>query len=113
MLRRGKGTGIVNDERGAAMAEYAPLLVVIALAVMFSVTFIGPWVSEQVTDASVYLDDGACPPDWKLTDHFPDKKGPLQDKNEDGLACVKKDIPGQGNTGNGNNVKDNNRGPSS
>lgn len=95
------------------MAEYMPLLAVIALLVMFSITFIGPWVGEQLNDASVYLDDDACPPNWALVSETPPKKGPLLDKNSDGLACVKEGIPGQGNTGKGQNVKDNNRGPSS
>lgn len=113
MLRRGN-SGIIRDQRGAAMAEYAPLLIIIALLVMFSVAFIGPWVSEQVIDASVPLDDGACPPNWTLTAKIPDKNGNDKvNKNGDDLVCVKKGIPGNGNTGTGKNVKDNNRGPGS
>ena len=113
MLRRGK-SGIIRDERGAAMAEYAPLLIIIALLVMFSVAFIGPWVSEQVIDASVPLDEGACPPNWTLTAKIPKKNDQDVDKNGDKLACVQNGIPGNGNTKNGNsNVKDNNRAPGS
>ena len=114
MLGRGNSTGIVRDERGAAMAEYAPLLIIIALLVMFSVAFIGPWVSEQVIDAAVPLDDGSCPPGWGLTYEIPAKKGgQVVDMNEDNMACVKNPIRGNGNTGQGKNAKDNNRGPGS
>jgi len=113
MLRRGN-SGIVRDERGAAMAEYAPLLIIIALLVMFSVAFIGPWVSEQVIDAAVPLDDESCPPGWRLTYEIPAKKGgQVVDMNEDTMACVKNGIPGNGNTNGHENVKDNNRGPGS
>ena len=111
MLRR--GTGIIGDEHGAAMAEYLPLLAVIALLVMFAVAFVGPWVGNQVIDASVALDDSACPPGWKLTwNTTPKKNGPGVDTNNDGMACIKK-LPGDGdgNTGKIKNVKDNFRGP--
>jgi len=111
MLRR--GTRIIGDEHGAAMAEYLPLLVIIALLVMFAAAFVGPWVSDQVIDASVALDDSACPPGWKLTwNTTPKKNGPGVDTNNDGMACIK-DLPGDGdgNTGNIKNVKDNFRGP--
>ena len=110
MLRR--GTGIIGDEHGAAMAEYLPPLAVIALLVMFAVAFVGPWVGDQVIDASVALDDSACPPGWSLVTKIQAKKnGPNVDKNNDGMACVKNDIPGNGNTSANKNVKDNFRGP--
>jgi Flp pilus assembly pilin Flp len=111
MLRR--GPGIIDDEHGAAMAEYVPLLAIIALLVMFAVAFVGPWASDQVIDASVALDDSACPPGWKLTWNTTSKKnGQVVDKNNDNMACVKY-LPGDGdgNTGNIKNIKDNFRGP--
>ena len=105
MVRRG-------NEDGAAMAEYIPLLAVIAVIVVVAVSFVGPWVRETVIDASVPLDNGACPTHWTLTSlPVPSKKNdhPI-DKNNDQMACVK-NVSGNGNTGGGANVKDNNRGP--
>lgn len=118
MLRRGiRGrTGPINDDHGAAMAEYMPLLAVIAVLVIFTVSFFGPWVSEQLVDASLPFDEYGCPSGWDPRDVTsttppPTKKnGKSVDTNGDHYVCVK-DIPGngQGNTGGGQNVKDNNR----
>ena len=117
MLQRGiRGrTGPINNDHGAAMAEYMPLLAVIAVLVIFTVTFFGPWVSEQLVDASLPFDEYGCQSGW---DPWDVRKGPPPAKkngkpantNGDDYVCVK-DIPGngQGNTGGGQNVKDNNR----
>jgi Flp pilus assembly pilin Flp len=117
MLRRGKArrAELAGNDHGAAMAEYVPLLAVIALLVVLAVTFAGPWVSEQLIDASVPLDAGACPTGWQATREPSYKKnGQNADRDGDGWACVKT-IPGNGdgNTGDGENAKDNNRGPGS
>lgn len=50
-----------GSEAGAVAAEYAPLLVVIAVLVVLAMSFIGPWVSRQLSDASEPLDPGASP----------------------------------------------------
>ena len=44
-------TARIRNERGNAMAGYTPLLAVIALLLFFSVSYLGPWVSEQFIDA--------------------------------------------------------------
>ncbi len=97
------------------MAEYIPIIAVIALLVMFAASFIGPWVGERLIDPTVALDEDACPTGWDVTNagFEPGKKnGKDVDKNGDSFVCVKK-IPGNGNNGAGYNIKDNNRGPSS
>jgi Flp pilus assembly pilin Flp len=102
-----------RNQAGAAMAEYVPLLAVIALLVLFAVAFIGPWVAERLIDPTVPLDASACPTDWSLTQASLHKKnGQPADQDGDGWACSKT-IPGngEGNTGNDDNVKDNKRGP--
>ena len=114
MLRRGmrSRTGSINDERGASMAEYMPLLGVVAILVIVAVTFLGPWVSEQLGDASVPFDPDSCPPGWALTyANTVDKKtGQDVNMNGDPFVCVKHVAEnGEGNTGVGTNVKDNNR----
>jgi Flp pilus assembly pilin Flp len=93
------------------MAEYVPLLAVIALLLVFAVSFFGPWVSERLLDAAAPLH--GCPPPFTLT--YPDSPPPTahgvdRDLNGDGYLCVQV-IParGNGNTGEKVNVKDNNR----
>jgi Flp pilus assembly pilin Flp len=119
MLRRGISVraGSAGNEHGAAMAEYVPLLAVIALLLVFAVSFFGPWVSERLLDATAPLH--GCPPPFTLS--YPDSSIPPptahgvdRDLNGDGYLCVQ-EIPanGNGNTGISYNVKDNNRGPSS
>ena len=98
------------------MAEYVPLFGVIAILVIVTVTFFGPWVSEQLVDASLPFDAYGCPSGWdphEITSETPapaHKNGKPVNKNGDDWVCVK-DIPGngQGNTGADENVKDNNR----
>ena len=107
MVRRG-------NEDGAAMAEYIPLLAVIAVIVVVAVSFVGPWVRETVIDASVPLYN-TCPPSWDRMDagFEPEKKNGIDaNTNGDPFVCVK-EIPGggNGNTGARYNIKDNNRPP--
>ena len=114
MPRRGTGVrvGLARDENGAAMAEYLPLLAVIALLVMFAVWFVGPWVGDQLVDAAVPL--RGCPPAFTLVTPEdpppPSANGVDRDLNGDGYLCVQ-EVPGNGsgNTGVRYNVKDNNR----
>ncbi len=113
MLQRGTGVraGLAGDEHGAAMAEYLPLLAVIALLVMFAVSFVGPWVGGQLVDAAVPLH--GCPPPFALVTPKhplpPSVHGVDRDLNGDGYLCVQ-EVPGKGNgnTGVRYNVKDNN-----
>ena len=61
----------LRDERGAAMVEYAPLLALIALAVLVSLSLFGPWVSDQLSvgGLSIGYGDyvaGECPTDWGM-----------------------------------------------
>ena len=113
MPRRGTGVrvGLARDENGVAMAEYLPLLAVIALLVMFAVSFVGPWVGDQLVDAAVPLH--GCPPAFGLVTHEdsqpPSAHGVDRDLNGDGYLCVQ-EVPGNGNgnTGVRYNVKDNN-----
>lgn len=113
MLRRGKArrAELAGNDHGAAMAEYMPLLAVIALLIFFAVSFIGPWVSERLLDAAAPLH--GCPPPFTLTmdrAHMP--PGVDRDLNGDGWLCMQ-EVPGngngKGNTGHTYNVKDNNR----
>jgi Flp pilus assembly pilin Flp len=61
-----------GSENGAVAAEYAPLLVVIAVLVVIAMSFIGPWVGRQLSDASDPLDAGAAPALVRVTgDAFP------------------------------------------
>ncbi len=114
MPRRGTRVRVdlVRDENGVAMAEYLPLLAVIALLVMFAVAFVGPWVGNQLVDAAVPLH--GCPPAfWLVTPEDPkppSAHGVDRDLNGDGYLCVQ-EVPGNGdgNTGVRYNVKDNNR----
>ncbi len=93
------------------MAEYLPLLAVIALLVMFAVAFVGPWVGDQLGDAAAPLH--GCPPAFALVTPDPpppSAHGVDRDLNGDGYLCVQ-EVPGNGdgNTGVRYNVKDNNR----
>jgi Flp pilus assembly pilin Flp len=113
MLRRGKArrAGSAGNERGAAMAEYVPLLAVIALLLVFAISFFGPWVSERLLNAAAPLH--GCPPPFALTmdrKHMP--PGVDRDLNEDGWLCIQQvrgNGNGKGNTGHTYNIKDNNR----
>ena len=113
MHRRGTGVrvGLARNENGVAMAEYLPLLAVIALLVMFAVAFVGPWVGDQLVDAAVPLH--GCPPAFGLVTSEdpqpPSVHGVDRDLNGDGYLCVQ-EVPGRGNgnTGVRYNVKDNN-----
>lgn len=86
-----------------------PLLGVIAILVILAVTFLGPWVSDQLGDATVPLDPDACPTGWNhsYANTIETKKDRRQ-QNGDQYVCVKM-IPGKGNTGDYKNVKDNKR----
>ncbi len=113
MPRRGTDVrvSLARDENGAAMAEYLPLLAVIALLVMFAVAFVGPWVGDQLVDAAVPLH--GCPQPFSLVTpegQPPSVRGVDRDLNGDGYVCVQ-EVPGNGNgnTGVRYNVKDNNR----
>ena len=106
----------LRNERGLAMAEYAPLLAVIALALFFSVSFFGPWVSDQLGVGGLAIEygdyvAGECPDgSWDLThiDDAPAKNGPDPNQNGDNYVCVKSDIgSGNGNSGQNANNKDN------
>ncbi len=106
------------------MAEYAPLLAVIALALFFSVSYFGPYVANHLGIAALSVEYGAyvageCPSgDWDLTDvrspntTIPKKNGQDVNQNGDDYICDK-DIPGggNGNTNQSHNVKDNNSYP--
>ncbi len=108
---------VLHDERGAAMAEYAPLLALISLVVMFSYAFAGPWVYDQLIDASIPLyGDSGCPAgQYQLTLDPPPANGVDRDLNGDAWYCIKEeanageDLPGNGNTEKNSDVKDNNR----
>lgn len=99
-----------RNERGLAMAEYTPLLAVIALGIFFSVSYFGGAVSDL-------LGGGECPGgDWGkhhvMNVTSGDKKQALDEDekgNRDGMVCTKKpNGGGNGNSGNNQNVKDNN-----
>ena len=107
-----------RSERGAAMAEYTPLLAVIAFAIFFSYAiYIGPRVYENLIDASIpFYGDAGCPEgQWDLTYDPPKAHGVDRDINDDGAYCIKTEanpgngLPGNGNTGGNSDVKDNNR----
>ncbi len=106
-----------RDERGVAMAEYIPLLAVISLVVFFSFSYAGPWVYDQLIDASIPLyGDSGCPDgQYHLTQNPPPANGVDRDLNGDSWYCSKEeanagtDLPGNGNNGNNADIKDNNR----
>lgn len=50
----------LGSEAGAVAAEYAPMLVVIAVLVIMAVSFVGPWVGQQLSDASEPMEPGAA-----------------------------------------------------
>ncbi len=115
--RRTAGHVGLHDERGAAMAEYLPLLAVIGLVVFFSYSFAGPWAYDQLIDASIPLyGDSGCPAgQYHLTLDPPPANGVDRDLNGDNWYCIKEeanegnDLPGNGNTEKYSDVKDNNR----
>ena len=123
MLHLGTRRGArLRNENGVAMAEYAPILAVIAFTVFFSFAYVGPWVVDQLVDAIVpFYGDAGCPEGgFHLVQPTP--KNPLppangvdRDLNKDGWYCIKTEantgtqLPGNGNTGNNSDVKDNNR----
>ena len=106
-----------HDERGVAMAEYLPLLAVIGLVVVFSFSYAGPWIHDQLIDASVALyGDSGCPAGgYQLTLDPTQANGIDRDLNGDGWYCSKTeanqgvDLPGNGNNGSNADIKDNNR----
>jgi Flp pilus assembly pilin Flp len=109
-----------RDERGVAMAEYLPLLAVIAVVVMFALPALGGWVNDQlgIGGLSIHYGDyvaGECPDgNWALTNvaDAPAKNGPDPNLNGDNYVCVKVDTgSGNGNTGQNANNKDNNTDP--
>ena len=51
-LGMGRGARLRNED-GVAMAEYAPILALIAFTVFFSFAYAGPWVYDQLIDAVV------------------------------------------------------------
>jgi Flp pilus assembly pilin Flp len=103
-------TGIGRNERGNAMAEYTPLLAVIALVIFFSVSYFGGTVSDLLGGSDCPGGDWGKHPIWKVEDG--DKKQAIdEDKkgNHDGMVCTKNpNGGGHGNQGNNQNVKDNN-----
>ena len=112
----------LRDERGAAMVEYAPLLALIALAVLVSLSFFGPWVSDQLSvgGLSIGYGDyvaGECPTDWGMahidSPEAKEKKNSQNvNQNGDNYVCIKNPSgAGAGNTGNNANVKDNTSDP--
>jgi Flp pilus assembly pilin Flp len=109
---------IPSDEHGNAMAEYAPLLAVIALVVFFAVSWFGPWAYTQIIDASIPLyGDSGCPDgEWSLVNTIENPaNGNDRDINNDGWYCIKTeanqdtDLPGNGNNDNNADIKDNDR----
>lgn len=111
---------VVRDERGNAMVEYAPLLALIAVVVMFALPTLGNWINDElgVGGLSIEYGDyvaGECPDgNWLLThvDDAPQKNGPDPNQNGDNYVCIKDDTgDGNGNTGNNANNKDNNSDP--
>ncbi len=111
------GMARARDERGVAMAEYIPLLAVISLVVFFSFSYAGPWVYDQLIDASIPLfGDSGCPAgQYQLTLDPDPANGVDRDLNGDSWYCSKEeadpgtDLPGNGNNGNNADIKDNNR----
>ena len=110
-------TARIRNERGNAMAEYTPLLAVIALLLFFSVSYLGPWVSEQFIDAGIpFYGDAGCPAgQYNLVRDPIAANGADRDLNEDGWYCSKDeanegtDLPGNANNNNNADIKDNNR----
>ena len=111
------GRARVRDERGVAMAEYLPLLAVIGLVVLFSFSYAGPWVHDQLIDASIALyGDSGCPEGgYHLTLDPAPANGVDRDLNGDSWYCSKDeantgtDLPGNGNNNNNADIKDNDR----
>ncbi len=112
----------LSDERGAAMAEYAPLLALLALAVIVSLSFFGPWVVNHlgIGGLSIEYGDhvaGECPTDWGMAHvNSPEaqekKNSQSVNQNGDNYVCIKSPSGGGGgNTGNNTNAKDNNSDP--
>jgi Flp pilus assembly pilin Flp len=123
MLSRWRGRKAkLRNERGAAMAEYTPLLAVIALALFFSVSFFGPWVANHLGIAALSVEYGAyvagdCPSGgYNLTydeGSLEKVNGKPVNVNGDEFICDK-DVPGDpgnGNTDQNHDVKDNNNYP--
>jgi hypothetical protein len=105
------------------MAEYAPILALIAFTVFFSVAFLGPWVANNIGVAGLSVEYGGyavgeCPSgDWGMKNvttqsTIPKKNGQEVNANGDDFICDK-DIPGggNGNTDKNHDVKDNNSQP--
>ena len=93
-----------SNERGAALMQYAPLLLVIALVVIGAVAVIGPLVGDRVAEPGVHM--AGCSDSATLT--YPghelwDPAWPSDgDVNGDGFICVE-------DTGSGYSFDDNDR----
>ena len=121
---KGRGTSQrlrrLRNEHGVSMVEYTFLISLIAVAVIASLSFFGPSVSNHlgVGGLSIHYGDyvaGECPDgNWDLThtDDAPVKNGPDPNQNGDSYVCVKSDTgSGGGNSGQNANNKDNNEDP--
>jgi Flp pilus assembly pilin Flp len=123
MLSRWRGRKArLRNEHGNAMAEYAPLLAVIALGLFFSVSYFGPYVANHLGIAALSVEYGAyvageCPSGGFIL--TPDEgslekvNGKPVNVNGDTFICDK-DVPGDpgnGNTDKNHDVKDNNNYP--
>ena len=124
MLSRWRGRKArLRNEHGLAMVEYAPILAVIALALFFSVSYFGPYVANHLGIAALSVEygdyvAGECPSGgYILTldddDALDKKNGRPVNVNGDDYLCDK-DVPGDpgnDNTDQNHNVKDNNNYP--
>jgi Flp pilus assembly pilin Flp len=122
MRRRWRRNSELSDERGVAMAEYISILAAIGAVVFFSHSYLGPWIADHlgVTALSIHYGDyvaGECPEGGYAltnTDELDiSKKGPDPNKNGDTYLCDKivNGEPGNGNTNQNQNLKDNNKLP--
>jgi hypothetical protein len=105
------------------MVEYAPILAVIALALFCSVSYFGPYVANHLGIAALSVEygdyaAGECPSGGYVMTHLDNidttKKGQQDpNANQDSFLCDKtvNGDPGNGNTNDNNNLKDNNKYP--
>lgn len=101
---------MTRNERGVAMAEYLPLLAVIALILVVAYAMFGEAVRETLAGECRGERGGF---EQTMVWDADDKKGAVDaNKNGNLTVCVKDEandgrgLPGEGNTGNNNNVKD-------
>ncbi len=101
----------LGNERGVSMVEYTILVAGIALALIGTLSFFGPSVSNHLGVA------GDCPTgNWDLahidSPEAAEKTNSVNvNQNGDNYVCVKSDISGNGNTSQTSNAKDNNTEP--